>query len=182
MSSNPKALAMARSRMKNKREAVATPAAASPASPPHMFGLPSKGVDEYGVDVGRLKQWASERQKKLVEQEETQQEVAISKMRAFVIQIKHIVRIQSWYRGLVQRWRFRAWKYEKDQFRFRYLQAWYQYYRCEKLFRRQLCYRPFVEWAVETKDSIRLAQVLLGSCIHCLSTVAALCVAICFNL
>ena len=159
MSSNPKALAMARNRMKSKREASSS-SAPQAASPPRVFGLASKGVDEYGVDVGRLKQWASERQKKLVEQEETQQEVAVSKMRAFVIQIKHIVRMQSWYRGLVQRWRFRAWKYEKDQFRFRYLQAWYQFYRSEKLFRRQLCFRPFIEWAVETKDSIRLAQVI----------------------
>lgn len=24
---------------------------------------------------------------------------------------------------------------------------------------RQLCYRPFIEWAVETKDAIRLSQV-----------------------
>ena len=154
MSSNPKALAMARNRMKNRRENSASgsginvhsavlsdpscPASAAPASTPPgsaVFGMASKGVDEYGLDVGRLKQWAHERQKKLVEQEETQQEVAISRMRAFVIQIKHIVKIQSWYRGLVQVWKFREWKLVKDQFRFRYLQGWYQFYKSEKLFR-----------------------------------------------
>ena len=97
--------------------------------------MTSRGVDEYGVNVGKLQQWVNDRQKKLIEEEETQQEVAIVRMRAFVIQIKLIVKIQSWYRGLVQRWIFKAWKFEKDMFRFRYLQGWYQFYRSEKLYR-----------------------------------------------
>lgn len=129
MSSNPKALAMARNRMKSRRET------GSHITNTGSFGMPSKDIDEYGVNVGKLKQWANDRTKKLIEQEETQQEVAIARMRAFVIQLKHIVKMQSWYRGLVQRWKFKAYKFEKDTFRFRYLQAWYQYYKCEKLFR-----------------------------------------------
>ncbi len=92
-------------------------------------------MDEYGLNVHKLKMWASEHQKQLLIAEETQQEAAISQMRSFVIYLKHIVKIQSWYRGRVQRFIFLKWKMDKDQFRFRYLQGWYQYYKCEKLYR-----------------------------------------------
>jgi hypothetical protein len=40
--------------------------------------MASKGVDEYGLNVGKLRQWASQRQQQLVEREETQQEVTIT--------------------------------------------------------------------------------------------------------
>jgi hypothetical protein len=119
-----KILDMARNRIKMKRQ-----------SSPAVFGMSGADVDDYGVNVGKLKMWSTERQKKLIEQEEIQQEVAISRMRAFVIQIKHIVKIQSWYRGKVQRFIFLTWKNEQNNFIWRYLHGWYLYSKTERMYR-----------------------------------------------
>jgi hypothetical protein len=99
------------------------------------FGALSREVDEYGVNISRLKQWSSERQKTLMKQEDTQQEVIISKMRDFLILVKQIVKIQSWYRGIVHRRRFLAWRLEQGNFKFRYLQAWYRCVAAERMCR-----------------------------------------------
>lgn len=99
------------------------------------FGALSREVDEYGVNISRLKQWSSDRQKTMMKQEETQQELIISKMRDFLILIKQIVRIQSWYRGIVHRRHFLAWRREQGNFKFRYLQAWFRYAASERMCR-----------------------------------------------
>ncbi len=122
-SANSKILSMARSKLRSKR-----------ASSPAIFGL-APDVDDYGVNIGKLKIWSSERQKKLIEQEEIQQEVAISRMRAFVIQIKLIVRIQSWFRSRVQVRIYKQWILSKQGFIFSYLQGWYRFYRTERMYR-----------------------------------------------
>lgn len=100
----------------------------------HRQGQPST-THHGGVDLKRLKGWASHEFHRQLFQEEAQQEIALMKMKSIVISNAMIVRLQSWWRMYKCRIKYLKYKRERYFFLHTFFRAWFTTIRAEISFR-----------------------------------------------
>lgn len=115
-----------------------------------------------GVNIIRLQEWRADHRNARMDEEDCRQEIALAKMKTQVVANSMVIRLQSWARMMKCRYEFLEYIGEKVYFKWRFFRGWYVTVRTERLYRRSFIYRPFVEWALETAESIRLSNLALS--------------------
>jgi hypothetical protein len=117
-------------------------------------------VEDYGINIQQLKKWKHMRMQKLLEQEVSQQEVALSKVRGFMEAITKLTKIQSWWRMMGWKKTFNEYRMGRKQIKREFFGAWKRHMITEKMFLNYMIGKPFHGWASEVEESKRLNQLI----------------------
>ena len=125
-------------------------------------------VEMYGLNLTQLKQWSIAQRQKLLEEEESKQEVALSKVRGFMEAITKLTKIQSWWRMMGWKKTFNEYRNGRIKIKRDFFGAWRRDIITEKMFLNQVIGKPFHAWASEVEETKRLNALIttfFGTCI-----------------
>lgn len=126
-------------------------------------------IEEYGLDMRTLKAWSQQRMQKLLTEEASQQEVALSKVRDFMEAITKLVKIQSWWRMMSWKKTFNEYRNGRLSIKRLFFGGWKRHVIIERKYHFCKVGKPFVAWANEVQDTKRLNSVVatfFRSCIN----------------
>ena len=116
--------------------------------------------EDYGINIEKVKEWALIQNKKFLNEERFQHEIALMKVKSFMNAILKVTRIQAWYRMIKVRKQYLSRYNGKLILKSKVFKVWKQYAKCSLLFYEQVVGKPFRAWQGEIIDGKRL-QVLV---------------------
>ena len=129
-------------------------------SPMNAVKLEKVKREDYGLDISAMKKWQEIRQKKLMDEEEHRQEIAVARVRGFLDAIRMLTRLQSWWRMMQFKIEFRAFRNERLAVKRKVYVAWKQYWKAEHMFLYQRLGKIFELWAAEVQNSKTLKEIV----------------------
>jgi hypothetical protein len=117
-------------------------------------------VEDYGINITQLKKWKNERMQRLLEQEVSQQEMALSKVRGFMEAITKLTKLQSWWRMMGWKKTFNEYRNGRKQIKKDFFGAWKRHMITEKMFVNYMIGKPFRAWASEVEETKRLNRLI----------------------
>jgi hypothetical protein len=100
------------------------------------------------------------KEKKEESKEGMQAELAITKVRQFMMAIKFIIQIQTWYRMMTFRRTFNRFRAKRREVKKLYYSGWFKFWRSEKGYRWQTRDSYFMAWKGEWQDTKRLQMLV----------------------
>jgi hypothetical protein len=115
---------------------------------------------QYGVNLKKLKDWSTQKTETVVNQEESQQEIALTKVKDFMKAMRMLVKMQAWFRMLKWKHLFEVHLEKLKQIKKAFFFAWKVFQVAAKRNFGVRVGRLFYAWREEVRDEKRLQAIV----------------------